>query len=397
MKIEAVDFFYLAMPEVTDEADGSQDALLVRVAAGGHVGWGECEASPLPSIAGLRLPDVARRLPAGRHSVLGKRSSEPADIARIAAEVAYNTHGSPAGAAHLLRHRGGAVGPARARRGASRSGGFSAIGRAYPKIALCLAALRRHTAGDAGSARSAMRGGGFRRREIRLGAVRARRACSRCRPDRGGARRAGAGWRRCWSMPDRSSARTWRPPRARLPALEEAARALARGALRGQRAGSAMPRSPPRRRSVGLAGGEGAHNVLMAQQSHRLRPCRLRPDRLRSHRRHRPGASGGGDYAVREGRHLCQPHLHVAPRAQPSLQPYAGLGSHRLAEYPVSLKPLAHELTLQHLERDGDGEIRAPDGVGLGIDIDLKALARYLVDTEIRVAGGRIYRTPALD
>lgn len=43
MKIEGVDFFYVAMPMVTDEGDGSQDALLVRVAAGGHVGWGECE------------------------------------------------------------------------------------------------------------------------------------------------------------------------------------------------------------------------------------------------------------------------------------------------------------------------------------------------------------------
>jgi L-alanine-DL-glutamate epimerase-like enolase superfamily enzyme len=56
MQIEAVDFFYLAMPEVTDEADGSQDALLVRVAAGGHTGWGECEAAPLPSIAAFACP-----------------------------------------------------------------------------------------------------------------------------------------------------------------------------------------------------------------------------------------------------------------------------------------------------------------------------------------------------
>jgi len=38
MKIEAVDFFYLSMPQVTIAADGSQDALLVRVVAGGHVG-----------------------------------------------------------------------------------------------------------------------------------------------------------------------------------------------------------------------------------------------------------------------------------------------------------------------------------------------------------------------
>ena len=36
MKIESVDFFYLSMPEVTTEADGSQDALLVRVVADAH-------------------------------------------------------------------------------------------------------------------------------------------------------------------------------------------------------------------------------------------------------------------------------------------------------------------------------------------------------------------------
>ena len=48
MRIEAVDLFYLSMPEITTEADGSQDALLVRVAAGGLTGYGECEAAPLP-------------------------------------------------------------------------------------------------------------------------------------------------------------------------------------------------------------------------------------------------------------------------------------------------------------------------------------------------------------
>lgn len=34
-KIEAVDFFYLSMPDVSTKGDGSQDALLIRVAAGG--------------------------------------------------------------------------------------------------------------------------------------------------------------------------------------------------------------------------------------------------------------------------------------------------------------------------------------------------------------------------
>ena len=91
MHIEAVDFFYLAMPEVTDEADGSQDALLVRVAAGGHVGWGECEAAPLPSIAAFVCPKSHGVCRPVADSVLGKRLDEPADIARMSAEVAYNS------------------------------------------------------------------------------------------------------------------------------------------------------------------------------------------------------------------------------------------------------------------------------------------------------------------
>ena len=90
--IEAVDFFYLAMPEVTDEADGSQDALLVRVAAGGHVGWGECEAAPLPSIAAFVCPmshGVCRPV---ADSVLGQTAGRARRTSRrIAAAVAYNS------------------------------------------------------------------------------------------------------------------------------------------------------------------------------------------------------------------------------------------------------------------------------------------------------------------
>ncbi len=88
MKIESVDFFYVSMPEVTTEADGSQDALLVRVSGGGHDGWGECEAAPLPSIAAFVCPmshGVCR--PVGA-SILGETLDGPADIARKSARVA---------------------------------------------------------------------------------------------------------------------------------------------------------------------------------------------------------------------------------------------------------------------------------------------------------------------
>jgi len=45
MRITEVDFLYLAMPEIRDIGDGSQDALLVRVRSDDcFEGWGECEA-----------------------------------------------------------------------------------------------------------------------------------------------------------------------------------------------------------------------------------------------------------------------------------------------------------------------------------------------------------------
>jgi L-alanine-DL-glutamate epimerase-like enolase superfamily enzyme len=84
MKIESVDFYYVAMPVVTDEGDGSQDARLVRVEAGGHLGWGECEASPLVSItAFVALMSHGACRPV-RDSVLGLIIEDPGDIAASA-------------------------------------------------------------------------------------------------------------------------------------------------------------------------------------------------------------------------------------------------------------------------------------------------------------------------
>jgi hypothetical protein len=77
--------------EVTTAADGSQDALVVRIAAGGHVGWGECEASPLPSIAAWVTPMSHGACQPVSASVLGRTLDGPEDIARMAADVAYNS------------------------------------------------------------------------------------------------------------------------------------------------------------------------------------------------------------------------------------------------------------------------------------------------------------------
>src|SRR3954452_19560146 len=91
MKIEAVDFFYLSMPEVLDIGDGSQDALLVRVAAGGYIGWGECEAAPLVSIASLICPMSHSACKPVAASVIGQELNDVKDIARINALVHENS------------------------------------------------------------------------------------------------------------------------------------------------------------------------------------------------------------------------------------------------------------------------------------------------------------------
>ena len=91
MRIESIDFFYLSMPKVKTEADGSQDALLVRVAAGGLVGYGECEAAPLPSIAALVCPLSHGSCQPVQDSVLGKKLNTPEDIQRISQIVAYQS------------------------------------------------------------------------------------------------------------------------------------------------------------------------------------------------------------------------------------------------------------------------------------------------------------------
>ena len=91
MKIESVDFFYLSMPEVLDIGDGSQDALLVRIVAGGIEGWGECEASPLTSIASYVCPMSHSACKPLKYSVEGMEINDVNDIARISAKVHENS------------------------------------------------------------------------------------------------------------------------------------------------------------------------------------------------------------------------------------------------------------------------------------------------------------------
>jgi L-alanine-DL-glutamate epimerase-like enolase superfamily enzyme len=392
MRIESVEFFYLSMPVVTTEADGSQDALLVRVRAGGHVGHGECEAAPLPSIAAFVCPmshGVCR--PVGA-SVLGRRLDGPHDIARIAAEVAYDSM-DLLQAAHtfsgvemalwdvLGRARGEPV---------WRLLGYPASHRKTPYASLLFGDTPQQTLERGRSARAR----GFAAAKFGWGPI--GRGSPSDDADQLAAAREGIGTDAILLVDvGQIFGEDVEAAAARLPALEAAratwleepfhAAALeAYGALSG------------RSGQVRIAGGEGAHNVAMAR--HLMDFGRVGFIQIDCGRIGGIGpAKAVADLAIARGvtyvNHTFTTHLALSA----SLQPYAGLGDHRICEYPAAPKPLAVELTANHLEPDAGGEIAAPDAPGLGITVDTTAVKRYLLDVEIKVNRTVLYRTPAVD
>ena len=391
MKIESVDLFYLSMPVVTTEADGSQDALLVRLSAGGHVGWGECEAAPLPSIAAFVCPmshGVCR--PVGA-SILGQTLDGPADIGRMSAQVAYDSM-DLLQAAHTLSGVEMAM--------------WDLIGRArqepvwkllgyrdsHPKLPYA-SRLFGETPQQTLEAAKRSRREGFRAAKFGWGPI--GRGTSEQDADHFVAAREGLG-------PDgillidvgqifiEDVARAAQ----RLPALE-AAGALWLEEPFAACAYQAYAELAKKASIVKLAGGEGAHNTHMAR--HLIDYGGIGFVQIDC------GRIGGiapakwvADYAAHRGvtfvNHTFTSHLALSA----SLQPYAGLPEHRLCEYPVAPKPLAQAFTAHKLEQDGNAEIRAPEAPGLGIDIDPAGVRQYLLDVEIKVAGKVLYRTPMI-
>jgi len=88
--VENIELFYLSMPEILDEADGSQDALIVKVEAGGFEGWGECEASPLTSIANFICPKSHSAANPIKNSIINSIT----DIENVE-KIIFSFHGMP--------------------------------------------------------------------------------------------------------------------------------------------------------------------------------------------------------------------------------------------------------------------------------------------------------------
>lgn len=386
MKIESVDFFYLSMPEVTSEGDGSQDALLVRVAGGNYVGWGECEASPLVSIAAFVCPmSHGACRPVGA-SVLGQTLNDPGDIARIAAQIELDSMDllqAPHTWSGIEIALWDLLGKARSEP-VWRLLGY---GKAYPKIPYAsqlFGETPEETRQFAGKARTA----GFRAVKFGWGPI--GKSSLQDDVDQFVAAREGLGPDAILLVDagqifgDNVDAAA-----SRLPVLENVGATWLEEPFHTS-ALEAYGQLAGRSRKVKLAGGEGAHNFYMAQ--HLIDYGRVGFVQVDCGRIGGIGpAKRVADYANAHGvtfvNHTFTSHLALSA----SLQPYAGLSEHEICEYPFAPKPLARELTMNHLDRDAEGRVFPPAEPGLGISINFEAAKKYLVDVEIKAKGETLF------
>jgi L-alanine-DL-glutamate epimerase-like enolase superfamily enzyme len=391
MRIDSVDLFYLRMPEVLDIGDGSQDMLLVRVEADGAVGWGECEASPLTSIASFVTPLSHSACHPVTDSVIGQRLDDVTDIARISAEVRARSL-DLLQAEHTLSGIEIALWDLLGRVQGRPIWQLLGYERSHPKTPYASSLFGDDPQQTLEKA-AAVRRLGYRAAKFGWGPYGA--TTVEADADHVHAAREGLGDEGILLI-DAGTVfgEDVEAAALRLPALEQAdvtwlEEPFTSGALGAYKALAG------RSGTVKLAGGEGAHNPLMAE--HLVDYGGIGFVQIDT------GRIGGIGDATRVARHAAAAGVtfvnhtftsHLALSA--SLQPFAGMQSDWLCEYPVEAKALARDATTTHLDLDDNGAVAAPDAPGLGLDVDLDALRRYLVDVEISVNGTTLYKTPEL-
>jgi L-alanine-DL-glutamate epimerase-like enolase superfamily enzyme len=391
MKIESVDFFYLAMPVIRDIGDGSQDALLVRVRGGGHEGWGECEASPLVSIANWCCPMSHSACHSVRDAVLGQSLDAADDIRRInrstremGLDIAQTDH-TLSGVDIALWDLLGKV---------QEKPVYELLGyrQAFPKIPYASQLFGEFPQETLEKAKQSC-SQGFR--AVKFGWGPYGKSTMENDRDHVMAAREGLGndakllidagtiW---FDDVERAAQRLDALEEARATWLEEP---FVGGAL------DAYKNLAARCRTVKLAGGEGARNFFQAR--HLIDHGGVAFIQIDT------GRIGGitdakqvADYASARGvtfvNHTFTTHLALSA----SLQPFAGLAEHEICEYPVEATELGRTLGKTVLERNRDGLVELPAAPGLGIEVNLDAVKKYLVDVKIDVGGKTIYETPAV-
>lgn len=389
MKIESVDFFYLSMPEVLDIGDGSQDSLLVRVRAGGYEGWGECEASPLPTIAAYVTPMSHSACKPVGSSVVGMPLNDVSDIQHISKRVHQHSF-DLLQADHTLSGIDIALWDLLGKHFEEPVYRLLGYKKAYPKLPYA-SQLFGDTPELTYEKAKASSLAGYKATKFGWGPI--GKGSARTDEAHFLAAREGLGDDH-YLMVDIGTA--WNEDataaKQRLTALNEVnvywlEEPFTNMALAPYKK---LSESGPR---VALAAGEGCNNYVQAAAMldyAGLQYIQIDTGRIGGITAAKRVADEAQYKKITYVNHTFTSHLALSA----SIQPFAGLENDRICEYPFEPKPLALEMTKEKILPDENGQILLPDKPGLGLTIATEALKKYLVDVEIRIQGKIYYQTP---
>ena len=390
MRIESVDFFYLAMPVIEDKGDGSQDALLVRVRGGGHEGWGECEASPLVSIAAYVTPMSHSALKPLSYALEGFELNGPVDLLRLRQTVLTHSF-DLLQAPHTLSGLDIALWDLLGKSRGEPVYALMGYHQAYAKTAYA-SMLFGDTPDETERRVRAAVNQGFRAVKVGWGPY-GRDLTADTAQIEAARRGAGAATRllvdagTIWSLtPDEAAKRLDCLESNNVVWLEEPFACYDLKQYGELAAKTSILR---------LAGGEGSHNPEMAY--HLIDYGRVGFIQIDT------GRIGGitpalqvVDYARQHGVQYVNHTFTTALALSASLQPFVGIEQFDLCEFPFESSALAQDLNALGIRPDADGLIRLPDGPGLGVPVHTDAIHQYLQPVTITVGDKTVYQTPEI-
>lgn len=394
MKIEAIDLFYVALPEITRTADGSQDSLVVRIRTdNGLEGWGECDASPLISMAAYVMPMSHSNVINIKEALIGETLDSPEDVIRLrnkageyGLDIQQLDH-AVAGAdiamwdvlgKHLAEPVWKLIGheasyrklpyasvlfgddPAETRKIAD-----SIVGRDFRAAKFGWGPMGRGSLEDDIALVQAARDGlGFDAKlMVDAGVI--------------WGDNVDAAYKRAVAFADLGV--TW---------LEEPLRTEEVGAYK-----ALSDRVRENGVKIGIAGGEGADFYRAADDmmtNAGLDFVQIDVGRIGGITESKRVADRAHELGIQYVNHTFKSHLSVAS----AIHVFAGYEEFDLTEYPVGESPLILGLTAPTgVFRDSNGLIAAPDTPGLGVEVNLDTLRQYQRQVKIEVDGEVLFES----
>ena len=384
MIVENIELFYLSMPEILDEADGSQDALIVKVEAGGFEGWGECEASPLTSIANFICPKSHSAANPIKDSVLDKQLNNLNDLKKIIHQVKQKSL-MIAQTPHTFSGIEVALLDLLAKKESTTI--YSLIGHSNsePKIAYA-SVLFGTTPQETFKIANKLKNENFKAvkfgwQNFGLDFFQDQEHLVAAREALGSEIKLMIDVGAIWGTDiEEASKRSEILKNNNITWLEEPFYSDAYYEYSQLSKISNLP----------LAGGESCHSIESAKNL--ISYGKVKYIQIDA------GIAGGilagneiCDFAEKHNvqyvNHTFTSHLQLSS----SIQPYASSKFSIYAEYPMQLKSLAWDITENHITKDENGLINIPEDVGHGMKINQNALEQYNVDVEILVNKEKLF------